>query len=179
MLCGHVVMIDPIQTPRLILRPPAPGDWAAFHDFMMSDRSAAFGSHRDLARAFRAFAAELGHWQIFGYGMWAVTPRGNDTCRALIGPWTPPDWPEPEVGWMVLDDAAEGTGLATEAARAAIGHAYAVLGWPTVVSYIGAANTRSIRLAEKLGATLDPAALQPRPDAPVLVYRHPRPEGAA
>lgn len=171
-------MTATLETARLILRPPVPGDWQAFHDFMMSDRSQAFGSHRDLARAFRSFAAELGHWQIFGYGMWAVTQRGDDTCRALIGPWTPPDWPEPEVGWMVLDEAAEGTGLATEAARAAITHAYAVLGWPTAVSYIGAENARSIRLAEKLGATLDPAAPQPKPETPVLVYRHPRPEGA-
>lgn len=172
-------MMVTLETPRLILRPPEPGDWTVFHEFMMSDRSTAFGSHRDLARAFRSFAAELGHWQIFDYGMWAVTWRGDDTCRALVGPWTPPDWPETEIGWMVLDGSAEGTGLATEAARAAIAHAYGVLGWTTAVSYIGPGNARSIRLAEKLGAVLDPAAPQPRPDAPVLVYRHPRPEGLA
>lgn len=172
-------MTDRLETARLILRPPAPRDWEAFRDFMMSDRSTAFGSHKDIGRAFRSFAAELGHWQIFGHGMWAVTWRGDDTARALIGPWTPPDWPEPEVGWMVLDPAAEGTGLATEAARAAITHAYAVLGWPTVVSYVGIGNTRSARLAEKLGAVLDPDAPQPKPDAPLWVYRHPRPEGVA
>jgi len=168
-----------LQTARLILRPPAPQDWPAFHDFMMSDRATAFGSHKDLARAFRSFAAELGHWQIFGYGMWAVTARGEDTALGLVGPWTPPDWPEREVGWMILSGAAEGAGIATEAARAAIRHAYEVLGWPTVVSYIGPDNTRSIRLAEKLGARLDPAAPQPRPADPVLIYRHPAPEAAA
>jgi RimJ/RimL family protein N-acetyltransferase len=164
-----------LTTARLTLRPPVPGDWQAFHDFMMSDRSTAFGSHRNLARAFRSFAAELGHWQIFGYGMWAVTDHGDDRIRALIGPWTPPDWPETEIGWMVLDPAAEGTGLATEAARAAIADAYGRLGWTTAVSYIAPDNQRSIRLAEKLGAVHDPAALQPKPDAPVLVYRHPAP----
>lgn len=168
-----------LQTERLILRRPVPGDWEAFHAFMMSDRSTAFGSHRDLARAFRSFAAELGHWEIFGYGMWAVTRRGSDAALALIGPWSPPDWPEPEVGWMVLAPETEGTGLATEAARAAIADVYGRLGWPTVVSYIGPENTRSIRLAEKLGAVLDPAAPQPKPDDPVLVYRHPRPVEAA
>ena len=168
-----------LQTERLVLRRPVPGDWEAFHAFMMSERSTAFGSHRDLARAFRSFAAELGHWEIFGYGMWAVTRQGSDAALALIGPWSPPDWPEPEVGWMVLAPEAEGTGLATEAARAAIADAYGRLGWPTVVSYVGPENTRSIRLAEKLGAVLDPAAPQPRPDDPVLVYRHPRPVEAA
>lgn len=168
-----------LRTERLTLRRPVPADWDAFHGFMMSDRSTAFGSHRNLARAFRAFAAELGHWDIFGYGMWAVTAHDSDTALALIGPWTPPDWPEPEVGWMVLSAEAEGTGIATEAARAAIADAYSRLNWPTVVSYIGPDNTRSIRLAEKLGAVLDPDAPQPLPDDPVLVYRHPRPEGAA
>lgn len=168
-----------LQTPRLVLRRPAPHDWPAFHDFMMSERATAFDSHMDLARAFRAFAAELGHWEIFGHGMWAVTLRGDDTCLGLIGPWTPPDWPETEIGWMILSAHAEGTGIATEAARAALSHAWDVLGWTTVVSYIGPDNTRSIRLAEKLGATLDPAAPQPKPDAPVLVYRHPRPRTAA
>jgi RimJ/RimL family protein N-acetyltransferase len=168
-----------LRTARLTLRRPVPGDWDAFHAFMMSDRSTAFGSHRNLARAFRAFAAELGHWEIFGYGMWAVTAHDSDTALALIGPWTPPDWPEPEVGWMVLSAAAEGTGLATEAARAAIADAYGRLNWPTVVSYIAPDNARSIRLAERLGAVLDPAAPQPNSDDPVLVYRHPKPAGAA
>jgi RimJ/RimL family protein N-acetyltransferase len=168
-------MTATLRTARLTMRRPVPSDWPAFLAFMMSDRSNAFGSHRDLARAFRSFAAELGHWDIFGYGMWAVTLQDDDKAIGLIGPWTPPDWPEPEVGWMILSDKAEGTGIATEAARAAIRHAYDVLGWPTVVSYIGPENTRSIRLAEKLGALLDPAAPQPKPDAPVLVYRHPRP----
>jgi RimJ/RimL family protein N-acetyltransferase len=168
-----------LRTDRLILRRPVPADWDAFHAFMMSDRSTAFGSHQNLAKAFRSFAAELGHWEIFGYGMWAVTTHDSDTALALIGPWTPPDWPEPEVGWMVLSAAAEGTGLATEAARAAILDAYTRLNWPTVVSYIAPDNTRSIRLAEKLGATLDPDAPQPKPDDPVLVYRHPKPVGAA
>jgi RimJ/RimL family protein N-acetyltransferase len=168
-----------LTTPRLTLRPPVPADWPVFHDFMMSDRSTAFGSHRNLAKAFRSFAAELGHWQMFGIGMWAVCDTGSDQIRALIGPWTPPDWPEPEVGWMVLDPSAEGTGLATEAARAAIDDAFTRLNWPTVVSYIAEGNDRSIRLAEKLGAVLDPAAQAPALDKVILVYRHPRPRGAA
>jgi RimJ/RimL family protein N-acetyltransferase len=166
-----------LETARLVLRAPEPRDWPAFRDFMLSDRATAFGSHGDIGRAFRSFAAELGHWDIFGYGMWAVTRRGEDRCLALVGPWTPPDWPEPEVGWMVLDAAAEGTGIAAEAARAAIAHAWGALNWPTVVSYIAPGNLRSIRLAERLGAVLDAFAPQPRPEAPVLVYRHPRPEG--
>ena len=166
-------MSGTLQTQRLVLREPAPADWPAFRDFMMSDRATAFGSQGDLGKTWRAFAAELGHWQIFGHGMWAVTRRGSDTCLALIGPWTPPDWPETEIGWMVLDAHVEGTGIASEAAQAAISHAFDVLGWDTAVSYIAPGNDRSVRLAEKLGARLDPDATGPTPET--LVYRHPGP----
>jgi RimJ/RimL family protein N-acetyltransferase len=161
-----------LKTDRLVLRRPTADDWPAFHDFMMSDRSAAFGLDHDLGRIWRAFAAELGHWEIFGYGMWAVTRLGDDTALGLVGPWSPPDWPETEIGWMILSDTVEGSGIATEAAMAAVDHAFNVLGWDTVVSYIAPDNTRSIRLAEKLGAVLDTDAIGPKADT--LVYRHPK-----
>ena len=76
---------------------------------------------------------------------------------------------------MMFDPAIEGTGIASEAAAAAVKHAYDVLGWETAVSYIAHTNARSIRLAEKLGAKLDVAATGPTPDT--LVYRHPVPKG--
>ena len=169
-----------IETARLTLRRPVPADWEAFRDFMMSDRAAMFGSHGHVGKAFRAFASELGHWDIFGFGMFAVTPRGEDRAVALVGPWNPPDWPEREIGWMVLAGEAEGRGFAREAALGALDHIWRVLRWDTVVSYIAQGNDRSIALAERLGARLDPAAQAPEaPGRTVLVYRHPRPEGQA
>lgn len=163
-----------IETANLILRRPVAADWEAYRDFALSDRATTLGGPHTVGRAWRIFASELGHWDIRGYGMFAVTRKGSDEALALIGPWVPEDWPETEVGWMVLSDAAQGTGLAYEAADATIDHAYHVLGWQTVVSYIAPENTRSIRLAERLGAVLDPNAPQPMPDKPCLVYRHPR-----
>ena len=161
-----------LQTGRLILRRPAPGDWPAFRDFMMSDRATFFHQQGNLGSIWRSFAAELGHWDIFGCGMWAVTLRGDDTALGLIGPWTPPDWPEPEIGWMIFDPATEGTGIASEAARASLTHAFNVLGWTTAVSYINPDNTRSVALAEKLGATRDPKAPRPANYADSAAWRH-------
>ena len=165
-----------IETERLVLRRPVPADWEAFWDFFRSERSAMLGGPKGLAESWRIFASELGHWEIRGYGMWTVTRKGDDTPRALIGPWHPADWPETEIGWMVYRAEDEGTGLATEAARAAVEHAWRDLKWDTVVSYIGFGNDRSAALAEKLGAVLDPDAPQPHPDKLCQVYRHPRPE---
>lgn len=167
-----------LTTDRLILRQPAPHDWEPFREFEMSERSAMLGGPLDLAKAWRVFACELGHWVIRGYGMWTVTIKGNDTGVGMIGPWHPVDWPETEIGWMIWSDKLEGTGIAREAASAAISHAWNTLKWETIVSYVDAANTRSIALAERLGATLDPDAPQPRPEKPCLVYRHPNPRKA-
>lgn len=168
-------MTERLETPRLVLRRPVAADWEPARDFFMSERASGIGGPLSLGAAWRGFAAELGHWDIRGFGMWSVCRRGEETPVGMIGPWCPEDWPETEVGWMIWDPACEGTGIATEAATAAIGHAWHVLNWDTVVSYIAPGNTRSIRLAEKLGAVLDPDAPQPKPDKPCLVYRHPRP----
>jgi len=159
-----------LQTDRLTLRRPVPGDWSVYHDFMMSDRASFFGSSGDLAATWKTFAAELGHWQMYDCGMWAVTVTGDDAIIGLVGPWTPPHWPENEIGWMMLSAEVEGKGFATEAARASLTHAFEVLGWDTAVSYVWPDNIRSIRLAEKLGAIHDPAAKGPAPDT--LVFRH-------
>jgi len=167
-----------LQTERLILRRPEPGDWGAFRAFMLSDRSSLLGSTQDVGKAWRAFAAELGHWEIRGYGMWAVTLRGDNDAVGLVGPWTPDDWPETEIGWMLFGETTQGTGVAFEAAKAAIAHAFDALNWATAVSYIAPENTRSVKLAEKLGAKLDIHAKVPNPDEPCLVYRHPDPAGA-
>ena len=169
-------MIERLETPRLILRQPSPADWPAFRAFITSDRARFIGGPHDLGRAWRTFASELGHWVFHDFGMWTVTRRGDDTALGLVGPWCPADWPETEIGWMLFTDAVEGTGIATEAARAAITHAWEVLGWDTVVSYIKPENTRSIRLAERLGAVRDPDAPQPPSAAIGQVYRHPTPE---
>ncbi len=86
---------------------------------------------------------------------------------------------EPEIGWL-LTEAAEGKGIATEAAAAVRDHHFATLGQPTVVSYVDPANTASARVAEKLGATRDAdaeAGFAKHGEA-VQVWRHRRGEAA-
>jgi RimJ/RimL family protein N-acetyltransferase len=86
-------------------------------------------------------------------------------------------FPERELGWLVYPEA-EGHGFAFEAATALRAWARETRKFETLVSYIDPANLRSIRLAERLGAMLDPHAA--RPDPGDLVYRHfgPATEGA-
>lgn len=165
-----------LQTDRFILRRPRAADWPQAHDFFTSERSAMVGGPNAPDQAWRIFAMELGHWDLRGFGMWTVTRRDDDVAQALIGPWYPHGWPEKEIGWMVWNPDAEGTGMAAEAATAAIADAYDRLGWDTVVHYIAPENARSIALAERVGARLDDSAPQIPGKPPHLVYRSPRPE---
>ncbi|QQA43435.1 GNAT family N-acetyltransferase [Pelagovum pacificum] len=164
-----------LVTDRLTLRPPEARDWPAFFDYAMSPRAKYTGGEQWNGHVWRTFAAEIGHWQIRGYGMFIVTETGSDDAIGLVGPWYPVGWPEREVGWMMFTDAHEGKGYAREAAQAALDHVFGSLGWDTAVSYIAPANVRSRALAERLGASIDPEAIGPGM-SPTLVYRHPRPE---
>ncbi|AVO36838.1 GNAT family N-acetyltransferase [Pukyongiella litopenaei] len=162
-----------LETERLILRAPGPQDWPAWRAMMASDRSRYIRSgDMDDGKAWRAFGHVIGHWVLREWGNFVFTARGDDTALGMAGPWFPEGWPEREIGWSVWTPQAEGKGFAFEAATAARGYAYDVLGWDTAVSYIDPANARSIALAERLGAVRDPQAAAPG-DAPCLVYRHP------
>ncbi len=171
----HLADTPVLTTERLTLRAPAPQDADAFVAFYGTERSRFVGGPMEARAAWNFFGTEIGHWVLRGFGMFTVTRRDDGTPLGIVGHWFPPNWPEREIGW-VLTEAAEGQGIAHEAARACVDHAYGVLGWDTIVSYIDPANTRSIALAERLGATLDPKARTPKDDG-TLVYRHPGPEG--
>lgn len=162
-----------LSTDRLILRPPAPTDIPTMTEFYVSERAQYAGGHVIRPRAFSNACAILGHWQVRGYGLWAVTEKGSDQALGLVGPYYPDGWPETEIGW-VLFDGAEARGFAFEAAQAAIADARTRLGWTDIVHYIAPENIRSIALAEKLGARLDPDAQQPKPEGGALIFRQPR-----
>lgn len=144
--------------------------------FYATERARYVGGPMEARQAWRFFGTELGHWDMRGFGMYAVTEKGSNDALGIVGHWYPWGWPETEVGWVLFDAENQGKGFATEAARACVDHAWHTLGWDTVVSYIATDNAASIKVAERLGATPDPEAATPFPDEPCLVYRHPRPE---
>ena len=106
------------------------------------------------AEAWRSMAGILGHWQLRGYGLWAVEERATGTLIGRIGHIYPEGWPGFELGWM-LDRAAWGKGYATEGARRALEYAFDEVGREHVISLIRPANVASIRVAERLGETLE------------------------
>lgn len=165
-------MIPTLRTERLTLRPPALGDFEAFAAFYGSGRASMVGGPLDRHEAWRALAAVLGHWHLRGFGRWIVELDG--AAVGLVGLHHPVEWPEAEVGWL-LYAAAEGRGIAREAAEAARAHAYGTLGWTTAISLIDPCNARSVALAERMGARREADFEHPKFGA-MGVWRHPGPD---
>lgn len=87
-----------------------------------------------------------------GMGYWTIRNRNNTSD--FLG-WIlliPSDavGPEIEIGWR-LPRKAWGLGIATEAARPVLQHAFATLNLTEVIAEIDARNLGSLRVAEKLG----------------------------
>ena len=164
--------IPVLHTERLRLRAPEMADFEPYAAFLASDRAIHERGPMDERAAWREFCASLACWSLRGFGGWSVTDRAAGGYLGEVGLFQPVEYPEPEIGWMVVPQA-EGRGVAHEAALAVRAWAYEKLGLKTLVSYIDPANDRSIQLAKRLGAVLDPDA--PGPDAGDLVFRHPGP----
>jgi RimJ/RimL family protein N-acetyltransferase len=167
-----VLEIPALETERLRLRAPEIGDFRHYADFLGSDRAIHERGPMDERAAWREFCASLACWSLRGFGAWSVSDRAGGAYLGEVGLFQPVEYPEPEIGWLVVPQA-EGRGIAHEAALAVRAWAYGTLGLRTLVSYIDPANARSIRLAERLGAFLDRDA--PTVDPGDLVYRHPAP----
>ncbi|EAQ03104.1 hypothetical protein OB2597_13208 [Pseudooceanicola batsensis HTCC2597] len=164
--------IPVIETERLVLRGPEPEDYPKFRHTFSSYRSRFMGGPLNAYEAWMLYAAEIGHWQIRGYGMWMIHDRETEATLGMAGGWKPAQWPEAEIAWIIWPETA-GRGYALEATHAARNHFYTRLGWEGAVSYLDPKNLDSVRLAERLGAQKDAEA--PTVDGNDVCYRHPSP----
>lgn len=147
-------MIPTLQTERLTLCPLAERHFEPLAAFYASDRSQFVGGPLTAERTWRTLATEAGHWALRGYGRFAVEETQSGAMVGVIGPWNPHGWPEPELGWDLMN-GFEGKGYATEAALAARDWAYSTLGWTTAISLVAHGNDGSARVAQRLGCTLE------------------------
>ena len=171
------VEIPTLATERLTLRAQRPADFDAYAAFYGSERSWGMGGPLDRPQAWRAFATELGHWQMRGYGFWAVDVTETGETVGQVGFWHPEGWSEVEIGWAMFE-GSEGKGYAFEAATRLRGHAYDTLGWGPLTSVIVPGNTRSEALARRLGAAPERDWLSPS-GRTAVIWRHPGREALA
>jgi len=165
-----------LETKRLVLRGPEPEHYPNFKATFASYRSRFMGGPLNAYETWMLYAAEIGHWNIRGYGMWMIHDKETDETLGMAGGWFPAKWPEREIAWIIWPDKA-GHGYALESTHAVRRYFYNELGWDGAVSYIDPKNLDSIRLAERLGGVKDKSA--PSVDGHDVVYRHPSPETLA
>lgn len=116
----------------------------------------------DAVQAF--YGVMTGHWDLHGFGPWAIEDAGGAFLGfaglAYVPPFLQAAGDRPELGWR-LARASWGQGLATEAATAARDDAFERLGLPGLISIIHPDNVRSQRVATKLGFRRERAVANP------------------
>ena len=163
-----------LETERLILRMWREADFEAYAELCADPEVMRYlgGKVFDRTEAWRHMASMIGHWYLRGYGIWAVEEKESGSLVGRIGCINPEGWPGFEVGWT-LKREFWGKGYATEAARRALEYGFNELDKPHVISLIHPENRASIRVAERLGETLEGNARVF--DTDVLVYGIDRP----
>jgi RimJ/RimL family protein N-acetyltransferase len=146
-----------LETDRLILRMFREEDFEAYAKICADpDVMRYLGEGKPLthSEAWRQMAMILGHWRLRGYGFWAVEERATGDLIGRIGHFNPEGWPGFELGW-VLGKPYWGRGYATEGARRALQYAFTEMGRDHVITLIYPPNAASIRVAERIGETLE------------------------
>lgn len=152
-------MIPRLQTERLILRAFTPADFPAFAA-MSADplvrRYSGDGTPRSEEESWTSFLVIAGHWQVTGYGGWAIEEKASASFVGELGFMDRkrdrgPDLAGvPEMGWGVIP-AVFGKGYATEAVQAALAWGRGHFGAVRVIALTTQDNLASIRVAEKCG----------------------------
>ncbi len=165
------------RTPRLELRQFRESDLPDLLPLFGDPEVTRFTMKRTLdeAESWRMICTVLGHWQVRGYGPYAVEERATGRVLGSIGFWYPYDWPGPEIKWS-LARAHQGRGFASEAVRCVQALAHAHVPQTSLISLVLPENTASRNLARAVGARQG-EDLVVRGDR-CLVFHHPPVPGA-
>jgi RimJ/RimL family protein N-acetyltransferase len=151
------VIVPELQTERLVMRGFGERDLDELAAINADPEVTKWvGDENGLSRedTWRRMAYWIGHWELRGYGQWALIERDSGRLVGRTGLLQPENWPGLEVGWLVGREHW-GRGFATEAGRSSIDWARDTLGADHIVSLIEDANERSARVAQKLGMELE------------------------
>src|SRR6185295_5676701 len=95
----------------------------------------------------------VGHWHLRGFGMWGVFEKDTQRLAGRVGFFQPDGWPDFELGWT-MGRAFQGKGYASEAAARCVRYAFEDMDRDHLISLIDPLNVASIRVAERIGETV-------------------------
>ena len=163
---------EQIETERLILRYLLEKDWKDLFEYYSDELCMKFTAGRALTdwETWRSLATMVGHWQLRGYGPYAVVEKEGGRVLGPVGMWFPLEWPEPEIKWG-LARKEWGKGYASEAALAVRKMAGDYLPDLQLISLIAADNKASIKVATSIGAVYE-KDVPFRDGSDIGLYRH-------
>lgn len=142
-----------LTTPRLLLRPFTPADAEPFHQILCGRDVLRYFPRSDpppRERVERWIQQVLDHWQMHGYGLWAVEARASGELLGRCGLQWLPETSEIEVDFL-LGRPFWGQGFATEAGQASLRFGLKKLAVQLVVGIVHPENLASQRVLEKIG----------------------------
>ena len=141
-----------LETERLRFRQFRESDLDPLIDILSHPEVAPWlGGGKGRAEVWLTMARMLGHWELRGYGMWAVEEKASGALIGRIGFNHSEGMPDFELGWT-LGRPYWGRGYATEGAREALAFAFRELGRERVIHLIDPKNKRSVAVAERIGS---------------------------
>jgi RimJ/RimL family protein N-acetyltransferase len=145
-----------LETDRLLLRAWRNQDFDSYAEMCADPDIMRYLGGKTLNRmeAWRHMAFLVGHWELLGYGHWAVEEKSSGRFAGRLGFLNPEGWPGFEIGWT-LGREFHGKGYATEGAKRALQYAFDDLKKDHVISLIHPENKASIRVAGRLGEKLE------------------------
>ena len=170
-----------VETARLLMRVPELADAKAFMGILWDPevvekkQVTLLEPPGGLELALKNTGDMIRHWELRGYGHWAVVEKSTGDVIGCVGFYHPQrPWPGVDLGW-VIHRSRWGHGFATEAATAALGWIWEHSAIDRIVSLIAPDDVRSIRIATKIGERFERADADPVHGEPVRVYLIDRP----
>lgn len=147
------MVIPAKKTDRLTLRSFTESDIVDLHRIMGQPNMLRYfpsSSPPEVDRVEQLINFQLEHWELYGYGWWAVEEKENSRFIGWAGLQFLPDTNEVEIAYMIDRDYWR-RGLATEAARSGLQFGFEQLKINEIVAIVHHQNSASIRVIEKLG----------------------------
>lgn len=138
-----------LYTNRLILSNPTEEDYEHIQLFLQSSRSKYIGGPYTNFTAWLDYMANIGHWSLYGYGLWSIKLKKNNRIIGRVGLIRPKIFDEQDLAWQLFE-GYEGYGYAFEAASTIKKYAIDQIRITSLASHILEDNFKSISLAEKL-----------------------------
>lgn len=148
------------ETERLALREMTEADLDFLYELQKDEEAARFlegpDSDRSIERQ-KLIAYRKQMYGFYGFGIWIVIEKERGRVVGRAGLQMRDGFEDPELGFAILKEYRQ-KGYAQEACRAVLSYARQELELKTVRAVVDGENTRSQRLCEKLGFSVDNAA---------------------